>query len=182
VGAYPSRVLTQTYHDTFYQFLAHLSSNADIYTPRLHANMPEQQERSLETRASGLPPRPPRPPGPLPQLLSQGWVPPPPKRRDSSLPAPPVPSSGQTYRLSSFTAERGVRMTSSSVRDYVEGHLRAQDAGTGTLKPKTMKQNPRDHIPSQAPHVPPDSRLYRLSSFTSERGGKLSTSTIISSS
>jgi hypothetical protein len=178
VGAYLSRVLTQTYHDTFYQFLAHLSSSAEIHTPRPHANMPEQQERSLESRALGLPSRPP---DSLPQLPSQGWVPPPPKGHDSSLPAPPVPSSGQNYRLSSFTVERGVRMISSSIRDSFQGHLRAQDAGTGTLKPKTMKRNPRDHIPSQAPHVPPDSRLYRLLSFTSERGGKLSTSTIISS-
>jgi hypothetical protein len=74
-----------------------------------------------------------------------------------------------------------VRMTSPSIRDSFQGHLRAQDAGTGTLKLKAMKRNPRDQIPSQAPHVSSDSRFYRLSSFTSERGGKMSTSTIISS-
>jgi hypothetical protein len=132
-------------------FLTRLLSHADIYRTVSHVNM-SAQRTTLKVplpRVDGLPSRPPGPPPRLPFR----WTPPT-KQQNPSLPTPAAAPDGQFNRLTSFAAERSMRMTTSSIRDSFQNHLRAQVASGGYLTPCVWVEHQQVLVSSPVSNVP----------------------------
>jgi hypothetical protein len=139
-GRYAPRIRTHSaclpnpLRDTL-KCLTRLLSDVDVYIKGSHANMNAQRTTPTVPlpRSDGLPSHPPDPPPRLPF----GWTPPT-RQHNSSIPPPVVMSDGQLNRLAYFAAEHSARVSTSSIRDSFQNHLKAHDASGDYLDPLKM--------------------------------------------